>query len=277
MRQQGSNPDKIRRILVAIDASPQSLAALEAAAELAADLDAELVGIYVEDINLIRLAALPVVLETGEASARTRRLKSSRMDRQLRSQAARAAQAMAVAASRAQVRWSFTVARGSIETELLQAASAADLFILGRAGWSGKRRLGSTARKLVAAGNNRTMIIERGERLLPTLMTVYDGSDQSKRALDTAISLGEYLAVGIVAEDEDQARALQSEVAAILDLLGLKARYRWLVRADTSELANMVRTQEECIVILPGESPLLEGKSLPEALDEFECPVLLVQ
>ncbi len=277
MRQKASNPDKIRRILVAIDASTQSLAALEAAAELAADLDAELGGIYVEDINLIRMAALPVVLETGEASARTRRLKSSRMDRQLRGQAARAAQAMAVAAGRAQVRWSFTVARGSIETELLQAASAADLFILGRAGWSGKRRLGSTARKLVAAGNNRTMIIERGERLLPTLMTVYDGSDQSKRALDTAISLGEYLAVGIVAEDEDQARALQSEVAAILDLLGLKARYRWLVRADTRELANMLRTQEECILVLPGESPLLEGKSLPEALDEFECPVLLVQ
>jgi hypothetical protein len=39
----------------------------------------------------------------------------------------------------------------------------------------------------------------------------------------------------------------------------------------------MVRTQEECIVILPAESPLFEGKSLPEALDEFECPVLLVQ
>jgi nucleotide-binding universal stress UspA family protein len=268
---------EIRRILVAIDASPQSLAALEAAAELAAGLGAELVGVYVEDINLIRLAALPVVLEIGGASARSRRLDGGRMDRQLRSQAARAAQAMAVAANRAHVRWSFTVARGSIETELLQAAREADLFILGRAGWSGKRRLGSTARKMISEGTNRTMIIERGERLLPTLMTVYDGSDQSQRALDTAISLGEYLAVGIVAEDEDQARALQSEVAAKLDLRGLKARYRWLVRADTSELANMVRTQEECIVILPGESPLLEGKSLPEALDEFECPVLLVQ
>ncbi len=137
------------------------MAGLEAAVELAADLDAELVGIYVEDINLIRLAALPAVLETGEASAHTRRLESSRMDRQLRSQASRAAQAMALAASRAQIRWTFTVARGSIETELLQAANEADLFILGRAGWSGKRRLGSTARKLVAAGANRIMIIER--------------------------------------------------------------------------------------------------------------------
>jgi nucleotide-binding universal stress UspA family protein len=277
VQQKVSESGKIRRVLVAIDASPQSLAALEAAAELAAGLDAELLGVYVEDINLIRLAALPVVLEIGGASARTRQLDGGRMDRQLRSQAARAAQAMATAASRAQVRWSFTVARGSIETELLQAASEADLFILGRAGWSGKRRLGSTARKLVAAGTNRTMIIERGERLLPTLMTAYDGSGQSQRALDTAISLGEYLAVGIVAENEEQAKALQSEVAAKLDLQGLQARYRWLVRADASELANMVRTQEECILILPGQSPLLEGKNLPDALDEFECPVLLVQ
>ena len=236
------------------------MAGLEAAVELAADLDAELVGIYVEDINLIRLAALPAVLETGEASAHTRRLESSRMDRQLRSQASRAAQAMALAASRAQIRWTFTVARGSIETELLQAANEADLFILGRAGWSGKRRLGSTARKLVAAGANRIMIIERGERLLPTLMTVYDGSDQSKRALDTAISLGEYMAVGIVAEYEDQAKVLQSDVAAVMDFLGLKARYRWLVRADTRELANMLRTQEECILILPGESPFAGGE-----------------
>ncbi|MFQ5944441.1 MAG: hypothetical protein ACE5JF_12895, partial [Anaerolineales bacterium] len=110
-----------------------------------------------------------------------------------------------------------------------------------------------------------------------TLMIVYDGSERSLRALDTAISIGGYLAVGIVAEDEEEAKRLQSEVAAKLNLMGLEARYRWLVRADASELANMVRTQEECIVILPAESPLLEGKSLPEALNEFECPVLLVQ
>ncbi len=277
MQKKVSDSQKIRRILVAVDASPQSMAALEAAAELAASLGAELIGVYVEDINLIRLAALPVVLEIGGASARSRRMDKRRMDRQLRSQAARAAQAMGIAASRAQVRWSFTVARGSVETELLQAAGEADLFILGRSGWSGKRKLGSTASKLVAEGPNRTMVIERGERLQPTLMTVYDGSDRSQRALDTAIGLGGYLAVGIVAEDEEQARKLQSEVAAKLDLQGLEARYRWLVRADTKELANMVRPQVECILILPGGSPLLEGKSLSEAIDEFECPVLLVR
>ena len=80
-----------------------------------------------------------------------------------------------------------------------------------------------------------------------------------------------------MAEDEEQARTLQSAVAAKLNEQGVEARYRWLLKADTRELAEMVRTQEECILVLPGESPLLQGKSLPEALDEFACPVLLVR
>jgi len=46
----------IRRILVALDASRYSLAALEAAIELAAGLEAELQGIFVEDVSELRAA-----------------------------------------------------------------------------------------------------------------------------------------------------------------------------------------------------------------------------
>jgi nucleotide-binding universal stress UspA family protein len=49
-----TKPTTIRRILVALDASPHSFAALEAAAHLAAHLEAELFGLYVEDENLLR-------------------------------------------------------------------------------------------------------------------------------------------------------------------------------------------------------------------------------
>ena len=50
---------QMRRILVAVDASPHSLAALDAALRLAADLEAEIIGLFVEDINLLRLAGMP--------------------------------------------------------------------------------------------------------------------------------------------------------------------------------------------------------------------------
>jgi nucleotide-binding universal stress UspA family protein len=54
-----------QRILVALDASPASLAALDFATELAERHQAELLGIYVEDINLLRSAEIPFTREIG--------------------------------------------------------------------------------------------------------------------------------------------------------------------------------------------------------------------
>lgn len=272
---------RIRRILVALDASPQSLAALEAAVELAASLGSELAGMFVEDVNLIRMAGLPVTSEIGSASGRVRAISERRLSRQLRGQAARAEQALAAVANQAHVVWSFKIARGSIDAELLEAAAEADLIILGRESWSSRGRLGSTARAILSAAPERALIVEQGERLRPTLMVLYDGSARARRALDTGITIarggGGFLTVGIVAEDEDTARSRQKEIAEILQPYRIEARYRWLLRIGVEELAEMVRTEEECILILPGESPLLKGRKLPEALDEFDCPVLLVQ
>ena len=46
---------EVRRIVVAIDSSSNAASALEEAAGLAARLHAELEGVYVQDINLVRL------------------------------------------------------------------------------------------------------------------------------------------------------------------------------------------------------------------------------
>jgi nucleotide-binding universal stress UspA family protein len=257
------------------------MAALDAAAELAVNLGAELIGIFVEDINLVRLGGLPPVQEIGQSSGVPRELDDRRIGHELRGQAARARRALENVARRMQVNWSFRVSRGSIEGELLEAATSADLVILGKAGWSGKRRLGSTAEAVLAAAPGPTLVLEAKDRLQPTLMAVYDGSVVSRRALATAISLAEnrggYLAVGIVAKDTERARELQKEVFKLLRATGLEVRFRWLVEVDSATLGEMIRTQEECILVLPGESPLLEGKSLQEALKDFDCPVLVVR
>jgi len=47
------------RILVALDATEDSLTSLDLATRLAAKLRAELEGLFVEDINLLRMADLP--------------------------------------------------------------------------------------------------------------------------------------------------------------------------------------------------------------------------
>ena len=81
---EGPRSEQGERILVALDASPQSVAALRAAAELAALMEAELEGLFIEDINLLHLCGLPFSHEIGSYTAKRRQLDNLALERQLR-------------------------------------------------------------------------------------------------------------------------------------------------------------------------------------------------
>ena len=282
MSEEGLEP-AIRRILVALDASPHSLAALEAAAELAAGLKAELLGLFVEDINLLRLAELPFAREMGVFSTTRRQLDILEVERELRAQASRARRALAIAAGRAQVPWSFRVARGVIAAELLAAASEADLVILGKVGWSltGRRHMGSTARAVLSQATCLTLILQEGVRLSLPILVVYDGSTIAQKALSAAIRLvrgkNGYLTVLILADGPDAARELQTNVAKWLRERGLEARYRWLIGADVRHLPRIVDAEGCGMLVLPGQHSRVQSQGLLVWLDEVTCPVLLVR
>ncbi|HZD57556.1 MAG TPA: universal stress protein [Anaerolineales bacterium] len=275
-----SEEEKIRRILVALDASPHSLAALKLAAELAARLDAELIGIYVEDINLFRLAELQISREVGSHSARVREINSQHIQRQLRAQARRARQALALIAESAELRWSFRTTRGLIPIELLSAIDEADLVILGKAGWSRRRQLGSTAQTLVVQSPRHTLIIQSSVRMGRPVMVIYDGSDAGKKALETALTLredGDPLIILISAQNAEKVERLQIDVQEWAKQKRVKPEYRWLTAVDEAVLARQVWSVDCGILILPGESEFLPSEELLELLNETSCAVFLVR
>ena len=81
---------EFRRIVVAIDGSPTSIAALEATAELASAWGSEVVGLFIEDTNLLRMASLPFAREVGSHSGAHRAINPDQFEREFRSQADRA-------------------------------------------------------------------------------------------------------------------------------------------------------------------------------------------
>jgi nucleotide-binding universal stress UspA family protein len=283
MMSEGGREPAIRRILVALDVSPHSMTALEAAADLAAGLKAELVGIFVEDINLLRLAQLPFAREVGIFSTSRRQLTTLEVERQLQAQARRARRALAIVAGRAQVPWSFRVARGVISSELLAAASEADLVILGKIGWSltRARRLGSTARAVLSQATCLTLILQEGRHLGLPVLIVYDGSVVAHKALAAAARLvrgrNGFLTVIVLAEGIETAQALQSEAAQWLRGHDLHASYRWLVGADLRRLAHMVEGERCGMLVLPSKSSRLQNEMFLGLLDEVDCPVLMVR
>jgi nucleotide-binding universal stress UspA family protein len=282
MSENGLDP-AIRHILVALDASPHSLATLEAAAELAAGLKAELLGLFVEDINPLRLAESPFAREMGVVSTTCRQLDILEIERELRAQASRARRALAIAAGRAQVPWSFRVARGVITSELLTAASEADLVILGKASWSltGRKHLGSTARAVLSQVTCLTLILQQGVHLSLPILVVYDGSTLTQKALAAATRLVQgkngYLTVLILADGADTAQALQTNVTKWLWERRLEARYRWLIGADVRHLPRIVDAEGCGMLVLPGQRSRVQSEGLLVWLDEVTCPVLLVR
>ncbi|MCC6457413.1 MAG: universal stress protein [Caldilineaceae bacterium] len=181
-----------RRIVVALDASSYSLAALRAAAEVAALLDVDLEGLFIEDINILRLCGYPFTQEIGSYTGASRHLENAAVERQLRTLAAVIQQAMSQVALKTPVRWSLQVRRGPVIDELLAAAQDADLMSLGRSGQGRRNTLGSTASALVQKSQRPLLLLGKDGALVDPLTAVYTGSTTSQRALQWLATLTQY-------------------------------------------------------------------------------------
>jgi hypothetical protein len=180
---------EVEYILVALDMSPHSEAALAAAAELAVALGLELRGLYVEDINLLRLCGLPFGIEYGSFTAKPRRIELNHLEREFRMQASLLRKIMADIAGQKRISWSFQVVRGGVTDQLLEAATSARILSLGRVGRSPGKRTGSTA-QAIAQRAQRPVVFQSRQRTLHGPYTVlYTGSPAAYRAVNLGVEL----------------------------------------------------------------------------------------
>ena len=112
-----------RFLLVALDTSSQSLAALEMAVECATMGGYGLKGIYVEESHLSQASAASVSLEVELSTTHSRPFSSERLESVHRAQSAHARQALEMAADRRRIEWEFDVIAGNA-AQVLQAEGA---------------------------------------------------------------------------------------------------------------------------------------------------------
>ncbi len=80
----------IGRVLILLDGSRLSLAALEAAAEIASVRNAEVLGIFVEETNLLRAAGYGFAREVGGSSGLARPLEVAALETRMQTLAEQA-------------------------------------------------------------------------------------------------------------------------------------------------------------------------------------------
>jgi nucleotide-binding universal stress UspA family protein len=271
-----------QRILVALDGSPQSRAALDAAVRLAVVFGAEVRGLFVEDERLLRAARLPFVKEVRSHGAPPRRLSGGRVQRQLRRQAGHAERALRRRARQGEVPHAFRTVQGDVTQELRRAAEDADLLVLGKTSTaSSRRRLGSTSRSLLADAPSPVLVLRTRLPAEEPVLVYYDGSAAAEAALRLATRLARRAAhsaldVLLPAHDEAETERLRGQVRARDDVPPLSVRLHPLTRAEGRRLSAFVR-KEGGLVLLPAGCPPLGRASLQQFLYEIDRPLLVVR
>jgi nucleotide-binding universal stress UspA family protein len=265
----------VRRILVALDASSSSRTALASAAEFAARLGAELRGVFVEDLELLELARLPLAREVGLTSAQPRLLDARTLELALAAQAKAARSALEATARRHRVPWSFRVLRGRVDVELLAAAAEVDLLALGVAGQMEMtgRRIGSTVRSVVSAARCSVLIERRRPSRKPAVLALYEDTEAADRMLADAAEFaaargGALVVVPLGGEDVEARlhRTAHSLAPAV------PVRIESLV--DGAEALRRLAARAGCgLVLMTRDSRLLARE--PELVGELGLPLLL--
>jgi hypothetical protein len=259
---------RIRRITVALRGQSAEARLLGAAARLARETAAELTGVFLEDIDLLHLAELPLAIEICRSTSVRRRVEAADLVRELASQAATAEQALARVAEAAGVVWSFRVARGAVTALLTEAASEADITLV-----PATRRAMWAHAETSAAGAGGS-----GESRAPVAV-VFDRSAAAMRALDVGLRLvvaeQRPLTVILFSPTREAGEQLRAQAEAALGQQ--PARFHMLLRAETALLLETVRAQGAGMLVVPALESSLVTDTVRALQGRLDCTALLVR
>lgn len=258
------------RILLALDLSQRSRLALEMAAALAAELDVELAGLFVEDIDLLHLSGLPFAREVGVFSRGSRPMVVHDMERAMQREASEVQRLLAEAAKRMQLRWSFQIARGRIANELFAQAGNFDLVVLGKCARLGLRLVGDSLAE-----------IESRPSAANPVVAVYDDSAAARRALELSDRLarasGAELQVLVAAAKAEDCAGKLDAAKAFVAQAGIPASVRrCIIAGQIGELTRAVRKTGASVLVLEGGGHFRSSAGFATLLNEVDCPVILV-
>jgi hypothetical protein len=255
------------RIVIALDTASLVAPVIETGAALGAGLHAMLDALFVEDEQLLRLAALPFARELGFPSARLRRIEAEDVERALRGQVDQVRRQLAAAAAALELPWQLRVLRGDVLRTAFGYASVADILVLGR----------SVAAAMPDAGQSAQAGFPNLRRR--AILALFDGNAPGVKALAAAQALARIapgeLVVLIPASGPEPFRRLREQAAAIA-VPGAPGPSQYVSIPDlaTATIARTVRAHGAAVLVWPGDGR--DQGVLAGIVDAVPCPVVVV-
>lgn len=265
----------IRRVLVAIDGSEANRPAIDTAAALAARLDAELLSLFVEDIQMLHLAELGAGSLYSMVRGGREPLTRDGAARLIRAQAARGRVETEGAARRHGIRPPrMIVRRGTVADEVVSALEDGDLVVLGWAGRAVSRRgaPGRTANRIALKSAQPVLMTQRA--LDGPVMVAFDGSPAAEGALATAVLIDPEPIIALLAPDRGAEESLREMAEKIIG--SGSVTYRSIGAGGTGALAALVARQNAALLVLARATANRLGDPEAQRIARCGCSLLWV-
>lgn len=270
----------LREILVAIDTSTHSQAALEAAVALAKTMEANIQGLFVHDEIWNRISRLPSTRAVNALTGDVLPLENDTLEDQISILRNRLRRKLEYLSNRKQVKHSWNFLRGNVEDKILEAAENADMITIGLKGHSArKKKLGSSAKTIIQKADKPVLILKEGLHLGTTLTAVYDASEESQKGIRLALKIARKnnstLKVLVVDNNPKALEQRNKELEKILDDTNVSVKVELMEGTDLGSFLNSINKQHSGLLIIPKSQPLL-ARALETVLIHINCPLLMV-
>ncbi|MGK7369184.1 MAG: universal stress protein [Candidatus Halalkalibacterium sp. M3_1C_030] len=270
----------LREILVAIDTSSHSQAALEAAVTLAKTMEANLQGLFVQDELWQKISKLPSTSTVNTLTGNVLPLESETLEDQVRLLRNRLRRKMEFLSRRNKVTYSWSSMQGKVEEKVLEASKNADLITIGLKGKSARRkRIGSSAKKIIQKAGKPVLVLKEGLHLGTNLTVVYDASKESQKGIRLALKIAEKnnssINVLVVDNNPDALDQRNKELENLVDGASVSVNIELMKNTDLGSFLNSINEQHSGLLIVPKNQPLL-AKSFETILLHINCPLLMV-
>lgn len=253
----------VRRLTVALDAMHCAEVDMEIASELAQLIGAELMGLFVEDIDLVRLAELPFAREVGRLSGQDRPLERESVESLFRRRVKHAQASLERAGQRRNVAVSHATARGKVVLQALEHREHGDVLLL-------RSTAAQRAPRARIAGGLRGPV-----------MLWYETGPTAQASCELAVQLARHAGTGLVVTCVSAGvggeALLHEQLKSSLRDASLPVSVRTLSDQRVDLLIEAAHAAHAAELVLTGEGPLVSAAALERLYAVGGLAVILVR